>query len=47
MEIRELKNRIETNLDIINNLWRSLWHPNKKRRSKRIRKKDRRTKFLE
>lgn len=43
MEIKELKNKVEANLDIINNLWRSLWHSNKKRRSKKIRKKDRRT----
>ena len=46
METRELKNKIDTNLEAINNLWRSLWHPNKKRKITRKWKKSRRTKLL-
>ena len=46
METRELKSKIEYNLEVINNIWRSLWHPNKKSRSKNRRKKSWRAKLL-
>ena len=47
MEIKQQKKQTEKNLSIINNLWRSLWHTNKKTRNKRKRKANGTGRFLE
>lgn len=47
MEIKECKKVLEANLEIITNLWRSLWHSIEKRRDKQTSNKNRRRKFLE
>lgn len=47
MELKECKKVLETNLEVITNLWRSLWHIIKKRSYKQSPKENGRYKFLE
>lgn len=47
MEKREIKRALEKKLEVVTNLWRSLWHRFKKRRDKRVTNKDWTRKFLE
>jgi len=47
MEIKEQKKILENNLEIINNLWRSLWHTKQRKTNSNSGEKNRRNRFLE
>jgi hypothetical protein len=47
MDIKELRRILEKNLEIINNIWRSLWHTNKRKWNKIVTKRNRKRKLLD
>ena len=47
MEKKEMKKVLEKNLEIVTNLWRSLWHRFQKARNRKSSKDNRTTRFLE
>lgn len=47
MEKKEMKKVLEKNLEIVTNLWRSLWHRFQKTRNRKTSKNNRTTGFLE
>ena len=47
MDNKELKNILEENLNILDNLWRLLWHSQEKKRSYWINQSNTTRKFLE
>jgi hypothetical protein len=47
MEKKEIKNKLEKNLEIVENLWRSLWHRFKDKWNKQPSKNNRTIWFLE
>ena len=47
MEKKEMKKVLEKNLEIVTNLWRSLWHRFQKARNRKSSKNNRTARFLE